>query len=80
MSPQAVPDPEELELRELTLHGHRVAYRMAGSGSPVLLIHGVTSSSANWEVVGPMLARRHTVLAPDLLGHGASAKRPTAGT
>src|SRR5438477_310470 len=62
------------ELQETTLHGHRVAYRMAGSGPPVLLIHGVTSSSANWEVVGPMLARRHTVLAPDLLGHGASAK------
>src|SRR5438270_4354299 len=62
------------ELQETTLHGHRVAYRMAGSGPPVLLIHGVASSSADWEVAGPMLARRHSVLAPDLLGHGASAK------
>jgi pimeloyl-ACP methyl ester carboxylesterase len=62
------------ELRETTLHGHRVAYRLAGSGPPILLIHGVTSSSATWEQVGPLLARNHTVLAPDLLGHGQSAK------
>jgi pimeloyl-ACP methyl ester carboxylesterase len=62
------------ELQEIIIHGHRVAYRMAGSGPPILLIHGITASSASWEVVGPMLARRHTVLAPDLLGHGESAK------
>lgn len=62
------------KLAETTLHGHRVAYRMAGSGPPILLIHGVTSSSATWETVAPALAERHTVLAPDLLGHGQSAK------
>ena len=62
------------ELRETTIHGHRVAYRMAGSGPPIVLIHGITSSSQVWELVGPRLARRHTVLAPDLLGHGESAK------
>jgi pimeloyl-ACP methyl ester carboxylesterase len=62
------------ELQEITLHGHRVAYRMAGSGPPILLIHGITSSSATWNKVGPMLAERHTVLAPDLIGHGQSAK------
>lgn len=62
------------ELQEMTLHGHRVAYRMAGAGPPIILIHGITSSSANWETVGPMLARDHTVLAPDLIGHGQSAK------
>jgi len=62
------------EPRETTLHGHRVAYRLAGSGPPIVLIHGITSSSATWERVAPSLAQRHTVLAPDLLGHGASAK------
>ena len=62
------------ELREITLHGHRVAYRMAGSGPPIILIHGITSSSATWDVVGPLLADRYTVLAPDLIGHGQSAK------
>jgi pimeloyl-ACP methyl ester carboxylesterase len=62
------------ELKETMLHGHRVAYRLAGKGPPIILIHGVTSSSANWQVVAPMLARHHTVLAPDLIGHGQSAK------
>jgi pimeloyl-ACP methyl ester carboxylesterase len=62
------------ELQETTIHGHRVAYRLAGSGPPIVLIHGITSSSVVWELVGPQLARHHTVLAPDLLGHGQSAK------
>ena len=62
------------ELKETSIHGHRVAYRMAGSGPPIVLIHGITSSSVMWEEVGPQLARDHTVVAPDLLGHGQSAK------
>jgi pimeloyl-ACP methyl ester carboxylesterase len=62
------------ELQETTIHGHRVAYRLAGSGPPIILIHGITSSSVNWSTVGPMLARDYTVLAPDLVGHGQSAK------
>ncbi len=62
------------ELRETTIHGHRVAYRLAGSGPPIVLIHGITASSVVWETVAPRLARHHTVLAPDLLGHGQSAK------
>ena len=62
------------ELQETIIHGHRVAYRMAGSGPPIILIHGVTSSSENWKTVGPMLAQDYTVLAPDLVGHGKSAK------
>src|SRR5947209_19837559 len=62
------------ELQETTIHGHRVAYRLAGSGPPVVLIHGITASSRVWELVGPRLARNHTVLAPDLLGHGETAK------
>jgi pimeloyl-ACP methyl ester carboxylesterase len=62
------------DLKETTIHGHRVAYRMAGSGPPIVLIHGITASSVVWEPVAPRLARHHTVLAPDLLGHGQSAK------
>ena len=56
------------------LHGHRVSYRSAGSGSVVLLLHGITSSATTWDDVLPWLAERHTVVAPDLLGHGESAK------
>lgn len=62
------------ELRETKLHGHRVAYRMAGSGPPIILLHGITSSSETWRVVWDSLTERHTVIAPDLLGHGQSAK------
>jgi pimeloyl-ACP methyl ester carboxylesterase len=66
--------PQDFELKELTLHGHRVAYRSAGSGPAIVLVHGITSTSATWERVMPYLATRFTVIAPDLLGHGQSAK------
>jgi pimeloyl-ACP methyl ester carboxylesterase len=65
---------DEPELRELILHGHPIAYRQAGSGPVVVLIHGITSDSGTWRRVMPYLARRFTVVAPDLFGHGASAK------
>ncbi len=63
-----------MEPREVTLHGHRVSYRAAGSGPVLLLIHGITGSAATWDDVLPWLAEHHTVVAPDLLGHGRSAK------
>src|SRR5215210_5945549 len=66
--------PEDFELKEMTLHGHRVAYRSAGSGPAIVLVHGITSTSATWERVLPALAKRFTVIAPDLLGHGGTAK------
>src|SRR5215211_8882941 len=60
--------------RHVVLHGHRVSYRTAGSGPVVLLIHGVAGTSEQWADVAPALAERFTVVAPDLLGHGDSAK------
>src|SRR3954447_8283731 len=65
---------EAAELQEVRLHGHRVAYRMAGEGPAVLLIPGITSSSETWNGVFGLLAQNHTVIAPDLIGHGQSAK------
>ena len=61
---------------EVTLHGHRMAYREAGDPSrpALLLIHGITRSSATWDPVIPMLAQHAHVIAPDLLGHGDSDK------
>jgi pimeloyl-ACP methyl ester carboxylesterase len=64
----------DLSLRYTTLHGHRVGYRMAGEGPVVLLIHGMAGSSRTWMPVMSILARDFTVVAPDLLGHGESAK------
>ncbi|MFD4032012.1 alpha/beta fold hydrolase [Streptomyces sp. NPDC058637] len=62
------------ELRHRVIHGYRRAYRMAGNGPVILLIHGIGDSSATWADLIPDLARHHTVIAPDLLGHGASDK------
>ena len=71
-------DNPEFAMRreEVTLHGQRTSYLVAGDPSlPVLLlVHGITSSSATWEPVIPALAEHAHVIAPDLLGHGGSDK------
>jgi pimeloyl-ACP methyl ester carboxylesterase len=46
---------------------------MAGSGPPVVLIHGMLNSSSHWKDVALSLAGEYTVIAPDLIGHGDSA-------
>lgn len=56
------------------IHGHRVSYLAGGEGPPVVLIHGVTGSCDQWGPVASLLAERYSVIAPDLLGHGQSAK------
>jgi pimeloyl-ACP methyl ester carboxylesterase len=62
-------------IEETSLHGHRVMYRIAGDQGPViLLIHGITGSSAQWEPIMDLLQDDFTLIAPDLLGHGESAK------
>jgi len=62
------------ELKYLELHGDRVAYRDAGSGETLLLIHGMAGSSETWRAVIPQLAKKYRVIAPDMLGHGQSDK------
>jgi pimeloyl-ACP methyl ester carboxylesterase len=61
-------------LSEIELHGHRVCFRLHGDGPLVVLVHGITGRSEQWEPVIEHLATEYTVLAPDLLGHGESAK------
>ncbi|MBV9413359.1 MAG: DHA2 family efflux MFS transporter permease subunit [Solirubrobacterales bacterium] len=63
---------------EMLLHGHRLVYRVAGSGPPLLLVHGMFEDSLTWRKVIPNLARSHTVIAPDLFGHGESDAPPHA--
>jgi pimeloyl-ACP methyl ester carboxylesterase len=63
-----------VRVEEFELHGHRVRYRIGGEGPAIVLIHGITGSSATWDQVMAQLTRQYTVLAPDLLGHGDSAK------
>ena len=62
------------KLHDIDLHGHRVFFRAGGSGPVLVLVHGITSTSETWSKVLPYLAERFTVIAPDLLGHGESAK------
>ncbi|MGD9621997.1 MAG: alpha/beta fold hydrolase [Mycolicibacterium sp.] len=63
------------EMKFLDLHGDRVAYRDAGDGDEaLLLIHGMAGSSETWRAVIPQLSKKFRVIAPDLLGHGQSAK------
>jgi pimeloyl-ACP methyl ester carboxylesterase len=65
---------ERFRTRHVTIHGHEVGYRRAGHGTPIVLLHGLAGSSRTWKDVMPALAERHDVIAPDLLGHGESAK------
>ena len=64
----------EVRTETLHLHGNEVSYCTAGSGPVLLLIHGITGSSRHWNEVLELLAEHYTVIAPDLLGHGLSAK------
>ncbi|MCD7436680.1 alpha/beta fold hydrolase [Streptomyces lincolnensis] len=67
-------DDGELQVRYRVVHGYRRAFRMAGEGPALVLIHGIGDSSRTWAELIPDLARSHTVIAPDLLGHGSSDK------
>ncbi|WP_163551450.1 alpha/beta fold hydrolase [Candidatus Frankia alpina] len=60
--------------RFVTVHGYRRCYLRAGRGPVLLLIHGIGDNARTWAPIIPQLARRHTVIAPDLLGHGESEK------
>jgi pimeloyl-ACP methyl ester carboxylesterase len=60
--------------QEVSLHGHKVRYLMAGDGPLIVLGHGIASSSTAWREVMPRLAADYTVVAPDAFGHGRSAK------
>jgi pimeloyl-ACP methyl ester carboxylesterase len=65
---------DRIPLQEVALHGHQVGFRIAGDGPLIVLIHGITSTSDVWLAAMARLAESYTVVAPDLLGHGRSAK------
>jgi pimeloyl-ACP methyl ester carboxylesterase len=63
-----------LAAEEVVLHGHRVRFHRSGEGPVLVLLHGIAGTAETWAPVAAGLAGSHTVIAPDLLGHGASAK------
>jgi pimeloyl-ACP methyl ester carboxylesterase len=67
-------EPQLGRYEEIELHGHTVGFQAAGDGPLLVLLHGITSTSAAWRDVMPRLAERYTVIAPDMVGHGRSAK------
>ncbi len=56
------------------VEGHHLAYLDEGSGAPVLLIHGIPTSSQLWRDIIPVLAKTHRVIVPDMLNYGKSDK------
>jgi len=66
--------PSQHEVSYLTVHGHRRAFVKVGQGPVLLLLHGMGCDHTTWSPVIDTLARRYTVVAPDLLGHGLSDK------
>ena len=69
---------EPFESRVVDLGSLRLAARMAGTGKPLVLIHGFPQTSFQWRSVVPALAAQHLVIAPDYRGAGGSGK-PTTG-
>ena len=61
-----------------TVKGHRLAHVEMGSGDPIVLLHGNPTSSYLWRNVMPPLAHLGRAIAPDLIGHGDSAKLPAS--
>ena len=59
-----------------TINGKRIAYLEAGSGDPIVLLHGNPTSSYLWRNVIPQLEGLGRVIAPDLIGQGDSEKLP----
>ena len=66
-----------MDSRFIAIDGLQTHYLTAGSGEPVVLVHGGgpgTDSQANWSTCSPLLAQHFTVYAPDLIGSGRSVK------
>lgn len=64
----------EITIANVDVGGVRLAYRVWGEpdAPPMVLLHGLTASGANWAPVAPVLASRYRVYAPDQRGHGTS--------
>ena len=63
-----------VESRFATVNGVKLHYLYAGTGSPIILLHGYAETSHMWLPLIPLLSKTHTVIAPDLRGAGQSEK------
>lgn len=69
---------EGFESRSVEIDGCRINLRLAGAGTPVLLLHGFPQTNHAWHAVAPRLAERFQVVVPDTPGFGeTSGPEPT---
>ena len=68
------------ENKRISTRGTKINLKMAGSGPPLLLLHGYPQTHVIWHKVAPELAKTHTVVVPDLRGYGDSGKPPSDST
>ena len=66
------------EKKFASVNGKQIAYVEAGSGDPIVLLHGNPTSSFLWRNVVPELAESGRVIVPDLIGQGDSEKLPAS--
>ncbi len=62
--------PSGFEYRRMDVDGVTINFAVAGSGPPLLLLHGYPENHVMWRHVAPVLARDHTVVLADLRGYG----------
>jgi len=65
---------EDFPIQRVSIHGYDVGYRRGGQGPVLVLLHGIAGSSRTWLPAMRLLRSEFSVLAPDFLGHGKSAK------
>jgi haloacetate dehalogenase len=68
----------DFSLEHVAVSAGTLRLRRGGSGPPLLLLHGNPQTHAMWHKVAPELAKRHTVICPDLRGYGGSFKPPVS--
>jgi len=73
-----VTDLAGFEERLLETRGSRLRYLVAGEGDPLVLVHGLGGSAANWLALAPLLLPRRRLILPELPGHGGSSPLPAA--
>ena len=64
----------------VSINGMEMYYLVHGEGEPLVLLHGFTGSSSDWEIFLPDLSREYRLIIPDLRGHGRSTNPLTTFT
>ena len=68
--------PAGFKLSKVQTSGATINVMKGGEGPPLLLLHGAPFTHIAWRLVAPELAKRYTIVAPDLRGYGDSSKPP----